>query len=203
MDPETTRTVVTVTGGIMSALGGVGVGYALSLRSTRNEQDFQRGEAEKERGFRESQRVRELQENAARDLNRALNQAGNLIPTQVRRRYDVAADLAAGHQQVRIAWGDVEALLRHEPSITSRLTAFELLLFIAEQDCTTDGHVEQNFYPLALGFNNLQNAISAFVTRNDPPAPSLPLDQLNELAYPAGENLGLEGVRRYAAENYL
>jgi hypothetical protein len=35
MDPETTRTVITVGAGIVTAFGGVGIGYALSLRATR------------------------------------------------------------------------------------------------------------------------------------------------------------------------
>lgn len=200
MDPETVRTVITVGGGAATAFGGVGVGYALSLRAARNQQRFHETAAQKDREFRECQRVRELQENAAREFSRDLNEAGTNVPTGMLRRSAAAGRIGACHQGVREAWGTARASLR-DPAIIRANRTLDAILFIAWQDCSVERDAEQNFFPIGLAFSDLQDAISAFIVREAPSAPRLPeVEQLNGLAYPDGEDLGLEGIRRWIAD---
>jgi hypothetical protein len=203
VDPETTRTVITAVASVGSALAGVGAGYALSLRATRNEQRFQELSAKKDREFREDQRVRELQENAAREFARDLNEAGREVPTGLLRRSVAGVRIATCQTGIREAWGTARGSLR-DPAIIRTNHTLDSILFIAWQDCTTEGNVEQNFFPIGLAFSDLQDALSAFIVREDAPTPRLPEpEQLNALAYPSGKNLGLEGVRRWIADQGL
>jgi hypothetical protein len=194
VDPETTRTVITVGGGIVSALGGVGIGYALSQRS-----------AAMDREFIERQRVRELQELGARDFSKALNEAGREVPTGVMRVTQSGRRIGETHREVREAWGEARSLFLRNSDIVRVVAALDCILLIAHQDTVGySGDKEQNYYPIGLAFNDLQDALSAFIVREDQPKPRLPdAKKLEELAYPTGENLGLEGVRRWAAENGL
>lgn len=186
---------------MITALGGVSVGYALSLRATRHQRVFQESESEKDRRFREGQRVRELQENAAHEFAHALNEAGKEVPTGLLRRSTAAGRIAKCQQGIREGWGTARASLR-DPAIEQANRNLDEVLFIAWQDCGTDRDAEENFFPIGLAFSDLYDAISAFIVREDPPEMRLPPSaQLIALAYPDGENLGLEGIRRWAAEN--
>jgi hypothetical protein len=203
VDLETTRIIITVGGSVLAAFGGVGLGYALSLRATRNQQRFQEVAAEREREFRESQRVRELQENAAREFARGLNEAGREVPTGQQRRSTAAGKIAACQKEIREAWGDARPSLR-DPAIIRANHTLDTILFIAWQDCAAGDDVDENFFPIGLAFSDLQDALSAFIVREKAPVPRLPEPgQLNALAYPDGENLGLEGIARWVADQGL
>lgn len=195
--------MITVGGSVVTALGGVGVGYALSLRATRNQQRFQELSAEKDWEFREAQRVRELQENAAREFARDLNDAGREVPTGQLRRSVAGDRIATCQAKIREAWGTARSSLR-DPAIMQANHTLDTILFIAWQDCTTESDVEENFFPIGLAFSDLQDALSAFIVREGAPPPRLPgPEQLNALAYPSGEDLGLEGICRWVADQSL
>lgn len=127
VDPETTRTVITVGGGIVSALGGVGIGYTLSQRS-----------AAMDREFIERQRVRELQELGARDFSKALNEAGREVPTGVMRVSQSGRRIGGTHREVREAWGEAGSLFLRNSDIVRAVAALDCINSVSRNACDNE-----------------------------------------------------------------
>ena len=102
-------------------------------------------------------------------------------------------------------WDIARAYLQQQPAIDRAVRILDSVLFLAESDCTSlDSAAEQNFFPLSAAFEDLHDALGAFVNGDDALPPRLPEpNELLQLAYPDGEELGLEGIRRYLAEHSL
>lgn len=146
----------------------------------------------------EKMRRRARQEDAAVALDRVMMNMDQKVPTGVVTRQAAWLPIEEAHQTVREEWGLARAFLHREASIDLGVRVLDNLLLIAAMDCGTDQKTEQNFAPLGSAFEDVRDALSAFVNGEDPPQPRLPNPKrLIQLANPKGKNLGLEGVRRH------
>lgn len=138
-------------------------------------------------------------EDAAIALNQAMRAAGRDVPTGTLDRRTALAGIDQGSQVLQEEWDLSRGYLQDVPSITRAVGSLDALLFLAASDCRTiDDTVEQNFFPLAAGFEDLHDALAAFINGKEAPQPRLPDSQdLIQLAYPEGKDLGLEGVLRH------
>jgi hypothetical protein len=172
---------------LIGTLGGVYLGWRLSLKTSREERVWQ-----------EQQTVRQRQETAAAALDAALIDVGKLMPEGVVGR-EAIGSIDAATLLLREAWSRATVLADAE--IDRRLHALDTALFIAAQDVGTPGQQQVNLWPLSIAFRELRATLVAFQRREEPPEAEFPtVEQMFDFVRPRGRTVGLQGVTDYLTE---
>jgi hypothetical protein len=173
--------------GLIGTLGGVYLGWRLSLRTSREEREWQ-----------EQQTIRQRQETAAAALDAALIDVGKQMPQGVVGR-EAIGNIDAAQMLLREAWSRATVLADAE--IDRRLHALDTAMFIAGQDANKPGQQQVTLWPLTVAFRDLRAALVAFQRRKEPPEAEFPtVEQMFELVHPRGRTVGLQGVTDYLVE---
>jgi hypothetical protein len=174
--------------GVIGTLGGVLLGWRLSLKTSREERVWQ-----------ERQTVRQRQETAAAALDAAVIEVGKLMPKGVVDGREAFGSIDAAQARLREAWSRATVLANAE--IDRRLHALDTAMFIASQDISKPGQQQVSLWPLDVAFRELRAALVAFQRREEPPEAAFPTtEQIFELVHPGGRTVGLQGVSDYLTD---
>lgn len=173
--------------GLIGTLGGVHLGWHLSLKTSREERVWQ-----------EQQTVRQRQETAAAALDAALIEVGRLMPEGMV-GHEAIANIDAADLLLRDAWS--RAVVLADAEIDRRLHALDTALYIASQDISMPGQQQVSMWPLTVAFRELRAALVAFQRREEPPEADFPAtDEMFELVQSVGRPDGLQAVSAYLTE---
>ena len=146
--------------GLVGTLGGVFLGWRLSLKTSREERVWQ-----------EQQTVRQRQEAAAAALDAALIEVGRQMPDGVVGR-EAIENMDAAQLLLREAWA--RAVVLADAEIDRRLHALDTAMYIASQDISKPGQQQVRMWPLTVAFRDLRAALVAFQRREEPPGAEFP-----------------------------
>lgn len=175
-----------VGGSVIGTVLGVLLGWCLSLRTAREEREWQ-----------ESQTLRQRQERAAEQLRADLIAVQETMPNSLRPPAEAVDDLLAAHRRFRAAW--TRASLLTDRTIEDRVGAFDMVLFTAVMDSQGTGPEPINYWILERAAVDLRKALDAFLRREPPPAPNFPSSS-EQIEIMGSSPRGLDRIRAHLAE---
>jgi hypothetical protein len=201
------QTIIALGGLLTAAVTGFGGTYLGSRLSRQTARDI----ASDQREWDESQAVRMRRDDAAAELDAALDAAfagtafRKVPPSQA------TEQLGQARQAMTRAWVRT-GLLIGDVEIDGRIRTLNAAAFVGEMsenvrtELVRTGRTAPNTvntWPVAVALQDVRRALAAFQAHEDPPdADCPPADKVVELAYPSGGGEeGLDGLKQYLADH--